>query len=102
MPNVPSINQAYAMVVLSESRKMITGNNYEGSSSIDLTTLFIAHSSQTPKKNYNLQCNYCHLKGHTKSQCYKLIKCDFYNKSRHVRETCYKIMGYPSDFKGKY
>lgn len=63
--------------------------------------MFIAQSSQKSKRNYNLQCDYCHLKGHTKDQCYKLMKYDFCNKPGHVREACYKIVGYPSDFKGK-
>uniref|UniRef100_A0A3Q7HAS0 Reverse transcriptase Ty1/copia-type domain-containing protein n=1 Tax=Solanum lycopersicum TaxID=4081 RepID=A0A3Q7HAS0_SOLLC len=35
-----------------------------------------------PPKNWNLQCDYCKLKGHTKNVCYKLI-------------------GYPPGYKGK-
>lgn len=51
MLNVPSINQAFAMIVQAESRKIISSNNYGGGKSIDLTTMFIAQSSKNPKKN---------------------------------------------------
>ncbi|XP_070014406.1 uncharacterized protein [Nicotiana sylvestris] len=42
MPNVPSINQAYAMVVQAESRKIISGTNYGGGNTINPTATFIA------------------------------------------------------------
>lgn len=28
---------------------------------------------QRPKRNWNVQCDYCNIKGHTKEECYKLI-----------------------------
>ncbi|KAM3263920.1 hypothetical protein P3L10_000914 [Capsicum annuum] len=34
------------------------------------------------KKNFNLQCDFCKLKGHTK-------------------ENCWKLVGYPQDYKAK-
>ncbi|OIT30306.1 hypothetical protein A4A49_25437 [Nicotiana attenuata] len=101
MQNVPSINLAYVMVVQDESRRMMSGNNYGTSSSIDPTTMFSQHSGSKSKRNYNLVCDFCHLKGHTRDQCYKLMKCEYCNKIGHLKESCYKIVGYPSDFKGK-
>ncbi|KAH0650173.1 hypothetical protein KY284_030085 [Solanum tuberosum] len=61
----PTINQAYAMIIEDEiqhSAYLATGNqNFRGR---------------------KLQCEYCHLNGHTKDNCYKLI-------------------GYPTDWKHK-
>ncbi|XP_019251045.1 PREDICTED: uncharacterized protein LOC109229959 [Nicotiana attenuata] len=101
MPTLPSIDKAYAMVVHDESRKMIAGNAYGQSGHTDPTALFIAHSTSRPRRNYNLECEFCHLKGHTKNECYKLMKCEFCNKTGHRKENCYKIVGYPFNFKQK-
>ncbi|XP_019225026.1 PREDICTED: uncharacterized protein LOC109206644 [Nicotiana attenuata] len=37
---------------------------------------------QQPKRNFNVQCDFCHIKGHTRAECYKII-------------------GYPTNFKPK-
>nr|XP_009608203.1 uncharacterized protein LOC104102242 [Nicotiana tomentosiformis] len=39
-------------------------------------------NTKKPRKNYNLFCDYCKIKGHT-------------------REGCYRLVGYPDDFKFK-
>ncbi|XP_019263436.1 PREDICTED: uncharacterized protein LOC109241171 [Nicotiana attenuata] len=97
MPTLSSIDKAYAMVVQDESSKMIAGNAYGQAGHTDPTALFTAR----PRRNYNLECEFCHLKGHTKIECYKLMKCEFCNKTGHRKENCYKIVGYPTDFKQK-
>ncbi|XP_070001964.1 uncharacterized protein LOC142166113 [Nicotiana tabacum] len=101
MSSLPSIDKAYAMVVQEESRKSFTGSTYGQTRHNDPTALFTAQSISRPRRNYSLECDFCHLKGHTRNECYKLIKCEFCNKTGHLKENCYKIIGYPSDFKQK-
>nr|XP_016482304.1 PREDICTED: uncharacterized protein LOC107803184 [Nicotiana tabacum] len=96
MPTLPSIDKAYTMVVQEESMKLITGGSYGHN---DPTALFTAHSR--PKRNYSLECDFCHLKGHTRNKSYKLMKCEYCNKTWHLKENFYKIIGYPYDFKQK-
>ncbi|XP_070017791.1 uncharacterized protein [Nicotiana sylvestris] len=96
MPTLPSIDKAYTMVVQEESMKLITGGSYGHN---DPTALFTAHSR--PKKNYSLECDFCHLKGHTRNKSYKLMKCEYCNKTWHLKENFYKIIRYPYDFKQK-
>ncbi|XP_075099549.1 uncharacterized protein LOC142176315 [Nicotiana tabacum] len=79
MPTLSSIDKAYAMVVQDESRKMIAGNAYRQAGHIDPIALFTAR----PRRNFNLECEFCHLKCHTKIECYKLMKCEFCNKTGH-------------------
>ncbi|XP_070023002.1 uncharacterized protein [Nicotiana sylvestris] len=63
----PTLNQAYAMIVEYETHKaaniglnpVVNGN--------DITALWSAKvHQQKPKKNCNIQCEHCKLKGHTK------------------------------------
>lgn len=85
MDPLPSVNKAYSMLIERESQcNMIsvlgTVENTE------VTALMTAKgntgNNQKFKKNYNLYCDYCKMKGHTGNGCYKLI-------------------GYPADFKYK-
>lgn len=41
------------------------------------------------------------MKGHTKTECFKLMKCDYCQKKGHLKENCYKLNGFPPDFKTK-
>ncbi|XP_075111764.1 uncharacterized protein LOC142181950 [Nicotiana tabacum] len=59
---IPTVNQAYAMILQDESQKLVAG-------------------------------------GHTKEECYKLMKCDYCNKKGHLKANCYKLIVYPADFK---
>ncbi|XP_060179355.1 uncharacterized protein LOC132609397 [Lycium barbarum] len=99
---LPSVNQIYAMLVQDESQKMMTGSSYAAIEHIEPTTLFTARATvQRPRRNFNLVCNFCHMRGHTRDGCYKLMKCEFCGQKGHVKETCYKLIGYPADFKSK-
>nr|XP_016463510.1 PREDICTED: uncharacterized protein LOC107786535 [Nicotiana tabacum] len=40
-------------------------------------------NQQRPKKNYNLQCDVCHMKGHTKETCYRVVG---YKKDKKFRK----------------
>ncbi|OIS96282.1 hypothetical protein A4A49_58614, partial [Nicotiana attenuata] len=62
MPVLPSIDKAYSMVVQDESRKLIDGGTYGQAGHNDPT----AHSTSRPKRNYSLEYDFCHLKGHTR------------------------------------
>nr|XP_033511211.1 uncharacterized protein LOC117275971 [Nicotiana tomentosiformis] len=86
---LPNVNQAYAVVVNVESQRR---NNAALSVDIGDSAVMMSkansgngNSSFKPKNNLGrstLQCDYCHLKGHTK-------------------DTCYKLHGYPANFKVK-
>lgn len=101
MPNVPSINQAYAMVLQDESRRQISGTNFGTTGHIEPTAMFTAQSGGKQKRNYTLECDFCHMKRHIRDACYKLMKCDCCLKKGHLKENCYKLLGYPPDFKTK-
>ncbi|XP_019242406.1 PREDICTED: uncharacterized protein LOC109222512, partial [Nicotiana attenuata] len=73
--NAPSLNQAYAMIIQDESQQKI-GVNAVTSDKIE--PLAMQAGRGRGRRQY-LQCDFCHLKGHTK-------------------ENCYKIVGYPADY----
>ncbi|XP_019235872.1 PREDICTED: uncharacterized protein LOC109216195 [Nicotiana attenuata] len=77
MKHVPSVNQAYAMLISEESQRSVAG-------SAGILALYSSKADNRPKykKNYNLYCDFCKLKGHSK-------------------ENCYKIVGYPADYRYK-
>lgn len=87
---IPSVNQAYSMILSDESQRSIVANTgVLGTSPTSLQGSFdVVMYSRTSgtqnrfKKGYNLVCDFCKIKGHT-------------------RENCYKIIGYPPDFKFK-
>ncbi|KAJ0094884.1 hypothetical protein Patl1_15917 [Pistacia atlantica] len=70
------------MIVTEESQRSITGS-ITSESSLESTVLYSSSSSQEQsrgKKNWNITCEHCNVKGHKKENCYRLI-------------------GYPPDFK---
>ncbi|KAJ0099873.1 hypothetical protein Patl1_21231 [Pistacia atlantica] len=76
MNPLPSVNQAYSMLVTEESQRNLI--------STALTVLYSSsntsqHSSKT-KKNWSIICEHCNVRGHKKDNYYRLI-------------------GYPADFK---
>ncbi|XP_019229239.1 PREDICTED: uncharacterized protein LOC109210292 [Nicotiana attenuata] len=83
---VPSVNKAYSMLMKRESQRTMS-NTFTTVDGGEMAALMTNRSrnQQRPKKNYNLQCDVCHMKGHTK-------------------ETCYRVVGYPKDnkFRKKY
>ncbi|XP_019248396.1 PREDICTED: uncharacterized protein LOC109227652 [Nicotiana attenuata] len=86
---VPTINQAYAMTVSDEGQKSIAATTgILGANPAVMTGNFDAvmysrtTGNQRFKKNYNILCEFCKLKGHSK-------------------ENCYKIVGYPPDYRPK-
>ena len=76
----PNINKAYSMLIERESQRSIINSGER----IELGAMMAGRGNihHRPPKNWNLQCDYCKLKGHTKNVCYKLI-------------------GYPPGYKGK-
>lgn len=79
----PTLNQAYTMII--ENERQLTSNGrissiIEGN---NITALWSAKGPrQKPKRNFNLQCEYCKMKGHSKENFYQLVV-------------------YPLDFKGR-
>ncbi|XP_075084737.1 uncharacterized protein LOC107819354 [Nicotiana tabacum] len=98
----PSMNQAYAMILQDKSQRIIAGSHTVPIESMEPTTLFTSwNNTQKQRRNYNVECDFYHMKGHTREGCYKLRKCDYCNMKGHLKENCYKIIGYPADFKSK-
>ncbi|XP_075087669.1 uncharacterized protein LOC142169672 [Nicotiana tabacum] len=84
---LPTVNQAYAIIVSNESQKSMATNarilgSNPGTNAGTYDTALYTRTTGKHKKNYNLYCDYCKLKGHAK-------------------ENCYKLVGYPPDFKPK-
>ncbi|XP_070047420.1 uncharacterized protein [Nicotiana tomentosiformis] len=78
----PILNQAYAKIIESKSQLTPPGINSiaEGN---DITSLWNAKGTQQkPKRNFDLYCEHCKLKCHTK-------------------ENCYQLVGYPPNYKGR-
>ncbi|KAE8712963.1 (S)-ureidoglycine aminohydrolase [Hibiscus syriacus] len=69
-----SVNQAYSMLVQEEGQRQNIGRL---TSILEPTALY---SSTLVKKCFHGVCHYCHIKGHKK-------------------ETCYKLIDYPADYK---
>ena len=69
MPQLPSINQAYAMVNQDESQRMVAGSSM---SDMVPTAMFTSNSGpggHKPRRSYNPNalCDYCNIKGHMRS-----------------------------------
>lgn len=85
MNPMPSVNQAYEMLMSDEGQKSIStnagvlgANPSSGGNNFDMAML-TRNGYTRYKKNYNVQCEFCRMKGHTK-------------------EVCYKLVGYPADY----
>ncbi|KAL1134744.1 hypothetical protein V6Z11_A12G125200 [Gossypium hirsutum] len=79
MKPLPSVNQAYSLLIQEEGQL----HNAEKVSLVSDSIALYSGTSNQPvqsKKHFNESCDYCHIKGHKK-------------------ETCYKLIGYPADFK---
>ncbi|KAL3356682.1 hypothetical protein AABB24_017377 [Solanum stoloniferum] len=85
MSHMSSVNQAYGMVISDKGRKSVAANSgilgaSPASSGSNLgMAMFTMNDSTRYKKNYDVRCEFCKMKGHTK-------------------EVCCKLVGYPSDF----
>ncbi|XP_075096422.1 uncharacterized protein LOC142174515 [Nicotiana tabacum] len=70
----PTLNQAYAMIVESESQLTPTSGVNSIVEGNDITSLWSAKDApQKPKRNFNLFCEHCKIKGHTKENRYQLV-----------------------------
>ncbi|KAH0638973.1 hypothetical protein KY285_035559 [Solanum tuberosum] len=66
MPQLLSVNQAYALVNQDESQKLVAGSSRLVPENMAPTAMFTSRSGyQRPKKPYapNAFCDYCHIKG---------------------------------------
>ncbi|XP_019267553.1 PREDICTED: uncharacterized protein LOC109244848 [Nicotiana attenuata] len=85
---VPNINQAYAMIINVESQRRNNATVGIGDPATLLSNRALTggyNRGYKPRNNFaksSLQCDFCHLKGHT-------------------RDSCYKLHGYPTDFRGR-
>ncbi|XP_019227530.1 PREDICTED: uncharacterized protein LOC109208834 [Nicotiana attenuata] len=81
MSPMPTVNQAYAMVISDESQKpvaanagLLGANPTSGTSQFDMAMYTKAGwNYQKTRKNFNLFCDVCKMKGHSKENCYKVI-----------------------------
>ncbi|KAJ0017827.1 hypothetical protein Pint_10779 [Pistacia integerrima] len=80
MTPLPSINQAYSMLITEESQRNFNTHSPDDTPLESIVLFSSSHQSTKSKKNWNLVCEHCNVKGHKKENCYRLI-------------------GYPPDFK---
>ncbi|XP_019260764.1 PREDICTED: uncharacterized protein LOC109238744 [Nicotiana attenuata] len=81
MNPMPRVNQAYAMVISDESQKSVAANagvlGANPTSAINQFDMAMYTKTggnyQKFKKNFNLFCDVCKMKGHTKESCYRVI-----------------------------
>ncbi|XP_075098990.1 uncharacterized protein LOC142175882 [Nicotiana tabacum] len=80
MNPTPTIDQAYSMIIKEESQRLNSNLGVQsgilGSAPMDggsSAMIPINTSNARNGRNWNLQCDYCHMKGYTKENCYKLI-----------------------------
>lgn len=91
MSPTPTVNEVYGLTVSDEGQKSVaaasgllgenptvSANHYD----VAMYTGTRHGGNQKFKKNYNIQCDFCKIKGHSK-------------------ENCYKIVGYPPEFKNR-
>ncbi|XP_070017793.1 uncharacterized protein [Nicotiana sylvestris] len=75
------VNQAYAMVISDESQKSVAANAgllganpTSGTSQFDMAMYTKTGGNyEKTRKNFNLNCDVCKMKGHSKKNCYKVI-----------------------------
>lgn len=104
MPQLPSVNQACALVNQDESQKLVVGSSGLVHENMAPTAMFTSRSRyQKPKEPYapNAFCDYCHIECHLRADCNKLLKCDHCHKTGHLKVVCFRLIGYPPDYKGK-
>lgn len=83
MNPMPSINQAYRIVVSDERQKSMSMNarilGLSPSQTLESQRINVAmyakNGTSRFKRNNGVQCDFCKMKGHTKDGCYKLISC---------------------------
>ncbi|XP_033512839.1 uncharacterized protein [Nicotiana tomentosiformis] len=89
----PTVNQAYALIVSDKGQKSMAATTgiIGANPTVQMGSFEAAMYSKTGgtqnhnkrfRRNLNLYCEFCKMKGHNK-------------------ENCYKIVGYPTDFKNK-
>ncbi|GMJ10663.1 hypothetical protein HRI_004735500 [Hibiscus trionum] len=74
MKPLPTINQAYNMLVQEEGQRQHSVNSVQVQN--EPTALYTSSYSQSHnqyKKKFNGICDFCHIKGHKKENCYRLI-----------------------------
>ncbi|XP_009622544.2 uncharacterized protein [Nicotiana tomentosiformis] len=80
MNPTPALDQAYSMLIQENSQRMsgtsMLQSGILGSGPVEGTSSALAATNATnsrPKRNNNLYCDYCHMKGHKRENCYKLV-----------------------------
>ena len=91
MPQVPNVNQVYAMVNQDECQRIVAGTS---KMMLDYPTPIAMYSKTgddtTRQKRGHIFCDYCNMKGHTRGECNKLKKCEYCHKTGHMKEKIIK------------
>uniref|UniRef100_A0A3Q7I464 CCHC-type domain-containing protein n=1 Tax=Solanum lycopersicum TaxID=4081 RepID=A0A3Q7I464_SOLLC len=102
MPQVPNVNQVYAMVNQDECQRIVAGTSKMMLDYPTPTAMYSKTGDDTSRqKRGHIFCDYCNMKGHTRRECNKLKKCEYCHKTGHMKEKCFQLIGYPTDYKGK-
>lgn len=79
MPNLPSLNESYALLLQEEEQKACASSHFEYNS--QESTAFMVKKFGNTKSKAKLVCDYC-------------------KDTRHTRDSCFVLNGYPPWFKG--
>ncbi|XP_009783139.2 uncharacterized protein LOC107786055 [Nicotiana tabacum] len=109
MSPMSSVNQVYAMVISDESQKSV-GNNAgllganptSGTNQYDVAmyTKTSGNNQRMTRKDFNLFCDICKMRGHSKENCYKVVSYPSEYRARKrtqihtVLTMCYLILVY--------
>ncbi|KAK9035056.1 hypothetical protein V6N11_077107 [Hibiscus sabdariffa] len=69
MKPLPTVNQAYSMIVQEESQRI----QLSGGLVHEASVMFSNSSKSSDRKGFSVICDYCKLKGHRRDSCYRLI-----------------------------
>ncbi|GMI87315.1 hypothetical protein HRI_002400800 [Hibiscus trionum] len=71
MQPLPSVNQAYSMVVQEESQRLYLSGVSPVSDSMAMFSSALVGSNS--RRHFSGSCDHCGVKGHKRDQCYRLI-----------------------------
>ena len=84
MNPLPTVKQAYSVINQDESQRILTGMNVNS----EVTTALYAQNNNNKNQNQGQRC-----KGKE-----PYVECDYCHLPGRKRDNCYKLNGYPMDY----
>jgi len=86
------VNQAYALIIQDERQKLVAGSSRLMPENMTHISMFTSRSDNYAPNGF---CDFCHMEGHMRADCHKLMKCDFCHKTGYLKVDCFRLIGYP-------